>query len=202
MDAGAVSDRYVPAATPGQPTGVVKVVVAGPFGSGKTTFVTTVCDNAIGVERNVSDATSRLKEQTTVAMDHGTVDLPTPAGEQRVTLFGTPGQERFNFMWPMLAQGMAGYVLLVDASRLQAQAQLKSIVRRFASFAPDVPFLLAANRWDPRQAGRGQIAQFVGVDASRVVACDPRDAGQSRALLVDLLGLVDGSASARRETAS
>ena len=166
---------------------ILKLVVAGPFGSGKTTFVSTACADAIGAERAVTDATSRLKEQTTVAMDHGTARIAVAEGEQLVTLFGTPGQERFSFMWPMLAQGMAGYVLLVDASRLQAQAQLKSIVRRFAAFAPDVPFVLAANRWDPDSLSREQLAEFVGVPGDCVVACDPRDAQQTHDLLAHLL---------------
>lgn len=166
---------------------ILKIVVAGPFGSGKTTFVDTVCSDAIGAERAVTDATSRLKEQTTVAMDHGTTTITVGDGRQLVTIFGTPGQERFSFMWPMLAQGMAGYVLMVDASRLQAQAQLKAIVRRFESFAPGTPYLLAANRWDPAQLSRKDLADFVGVAPERVVACDPRDAQQSQALLRQLI---------------
>ena len=174
---------------------ILKFVVAGPFGSGKTTFVTTVCSDAIGAERAVTDATSRLKEQTTVAMDHGTTRVTSDHGEQLITLFGTPGQERFSFMWPMLAQGMAGYMLLVDASRLQAQAQLKSIVRRFATFAPDVPFLLAANRWDPEQVSREQLADFVGVPADRVVECDPRSVEHTRAVLAQLVRDIDSRAA-------
>ncbi|GIG55142.1 GTP-binding protein [Demequina activiva] len=170
---------------------ILKLVVAGPFGSGKTTFVTTACSDAIGAERAVTDATSRLKEQTTVAMDHGTARIAADSGEQLITLFGTPGQERFSFMWPMLAQGMAGYVLLVDASRLQAQAQLKSIVRRFAEFAPNAPFILAANRWDPAQVSREQLASFVGVPSDRIVACDPRSTDQAHAVLAQLLGDIE-----------
>ena len=80
----------------------LKVVVAGPFGSGKTTFVTSASGgDALVSEHAVSDATSALKESTTTAMDHGSIDV---AGAS-IGLFGTPGQERFSFMWPVLAQG-------------------------------------------------------------------------------------------------
>lgn len=173
-----------------------KIVIAGPFGSGKTTFVRTICSDAIGAERTVSDATSRLKEQTTVAMDHGTATIAVGVDARVVTLFGTPGQERFSFMWPMLAHGMAGYVLMVDASRLQAQAQLKSIVRRFGAFAPGAPFVLAVNRWDPSEVSGDELAEFVGVPRHTLVACDPRDPDAVHALLARLISAVEAQAVA------
>lgn len=171
-----------------------KIVIAGPFGSGKTTFVRTICADAIGAESAVSDQTSRIKEQTTVAMDHGTTTVTVGLEERVVTLFGTPGQERFSFMWPMLAHGMGGYVLMVDASRLQAQAQLKSIVRRFAAFAPGTPFVLAVNRWDPEQVSGDELAEFVGVPRHTLVPCDPRDPDQVRALIAGLVTAVEARA--------
>ncbi|MDN4482509.1 GTP-binding protein [Demequina lignilytica] len=159
---------------------MLKVVVAGPFGSGKTTFVSTASGGlALGSEHTVSDATRALKESTTTAMDHGAAEIDGT----RFSLFGTPGQERFSFMWPVLAQGMHGYVLVLDASRLQARAQLRGIVRAFASFAPGVPFVLAANRWDCEELPAAELAAFVGVPADTVVACDPRDPADCRAVL-------------------
>ncbi|WP_297081115.1 ATP/GTP-binding protein [uncultured Demequina sp.] len=164
-------------------TPVMKIVVAGPFGSGKTTFVRSACPDAIGSERAVSDETARLKEQTTVAMDHGTARIEVSGTQRIVTLFGTPGQERFSFMWPLLARGMAGYVLLVDVSRLQSQAQAKGIARRFQAIAPGLPLVLAANRWDPTVLTAGQLSDFVGVPPECVMACDPRVPDQARAVL-------------------
>ncbi|WP_084102703.1 ATP/GTP-binding protein [Demequina sp. NBRC 110051] len=175
-------------------TDITKILVAGPFGAGKTTFVTTAADDLLTSERAVSDDTARLKEQTTVAMDHGTVRLASEIGARRtITLFGAPGQERFSFMWPLLAQGMGAYVLLVDASRLQSLAQLKSVVRRFADFAPSVPYLVAANRWDPAQMDAGEIARFVGVPDAAVMACDPRNAEDVVDVLTAALALADGA---------
>ncbi|WP_084077749.1 ATP/GTP-binding protein [Demequina sp. NBRC 110057] len=177
-------------------TDITKIIVAGPFGAGKTTFVATASPKALRSERAVSDDTARLKEQTTVAMDHGTLSLTTERGEHTVTLFGTPGQERFSFMWPMLSQGMSAYVVLVDASRLQSLAQVKSVVRRFESFAPGVPFVVAANRWDRATQSAAQLAHFIGVPDYSVVACDPRDRDE----VLAVLRLALDFSGARRET--
>ncbi|WP_084105407.1 ATP/GTP-binding protein [Demequina sp. NBRC 110056] len=175
---------------------VVKVVVAGPFGAGKTTFVRSACPDAVGAERSVSDGTSRLKEQTTVAMDHGTTRVGAAGSERVVTLFGTPGQERFSFMWPLLAQGMAGYVVLVDASRLQSLAQAKGILRRFAAIDPAAPFVVAVNRWDRDAQAATEIAGFLGVAVSALHAVDPRDGDQARAVLAALVERAHSRAAA------
>lgn len=162
----------------------LKIVVAGPFGSGKTTFVASASDGSVlGSEHAVSDATRALKDSTTTAMDHGSAQV----GDARLALFGTPGQERFSFMWPVLAQGMHAYVLVLDASRLQARAQARSIVRAFAGFAPDVPFVVAANRWDQEQLPAAELAAFIETQPEAVVACDPRDPDQCRALLARMV---------------
>lgn len=165
---------------------VIKVVVSGPFGAGKTTFVASASgDTAVGSESGVTDSTAALKDQTTVAMDHASVAGPND--EYVVTLFGTPGQERFTFMWPLLAQGMHAYLMLVDASRLQSMAQLKGVIKHFAQFAPESPFLIAPNRWDREEVPLDELAEFLDVDPDLIVECDPRDADQCRALLEKLV---------------
>lgn len=168
------------------PVPVVKVVVSGPFGAGKTTFVASASgDTALGSESDVTDSTAALKDQTTVAMDHASV--VGPSNQYMVTLFGTPGQERFTFMWPLLAQGMHAYLLLVDASRLQSMAQLKGVIKHFANFAPESPFLIAPNRWDSDEVPLDELAEFLDVDPNVIVECDPRDPAQCRALLEQLV---------------
>ncbi|WP_062072388.1 GTP-binding protein [Demequina sediminicola] len=185
-----------PHAVPVSAVPVHKIVVSGPFGAGKTTFVSTVCANALGAEQVVSDKTSRVKEQTTVALDHGTAQVPTRGGQRAVTLFGTPGQERFSFMWPILGLGMVAYILMVDVSRLQSQAQLKGIMKRFAYFAPQVPFVVAANRWSRTAISAPDLARFIGVDSSALVHCDPRDSEESKAVLAHTLELADARTNA------
>ena len=91
----------------------VKVVVTGPFNAGKTTFIKAVSEiTVLSTERQVSDASGEGKGETTVAMDFGRITI---SDDVVLYLFGTPGQQRFSFMWETLSEGMLGFVVLVDA---------------------------------------------------------------------------------------
>lgn len=163
---------------------VMKVVVAGPFGSGKTTFVTTAATHGMtGSEALVSDGTSRLKPRTTVAMDHSVVTLPMGADAMRVSLYGLPGQERFRFTWPVLSRGLDACIFVLDGSRLQSRAQLKGTARAFAGFATHVPWIVAVNRWDLLENPLDEIAEAVGVSPAQVVACDCRVQDECHAVI-------------------
>ena len=75
----------------------VKMVVTGPFNAGKTEFISSVSEiDVVSTERQITDETSRTKEQTTVAMDFGRITVDE---DLVLYLFGTPGQKRFDFMW-------------------------------------------------------------------------------------------------------
>ncbi|MBB2902820.1 hypothetical protein FHR75_003656 [Kineococcus radiotolerans] len=173
-----------------------KIVVTGPFGAGKTTFAATVTAGLAGgtlvtTETGVSDATAALKGSTTVAMDHTTVTVPAAPGaawtEARVNLFGTPGQQRFAFVWELLAQNMDGYLVLVDASRPAGVTEAAGIVATFQRIAPAAPRLVAVSRWADPAGTRGRLAQLLGTSPSALVPCDPRDLAQCTAVLRVLL---------------
>src|SRR5207237_8045561 len=94
----------------------VKVVVTGPFAAGKTTFVASLSEiEVVSTEKAVTDDTRQTKALTTVSMDSGKItfgDTGDDDGEAiALYLFGTPGQERFDFMWEVLARGMPGFVV-------------------------------------------------------------------------------------------
>src|SRR5260221_14330153 len=91
---------------------VYKIIVTRPFNSGKTTFVSTISDIAVvTTEKKITTEDRGIKNETTVAMDYGRVEIDGKV----LHLSGTPGQTRFNFMWDILAREMNAFVVLVDS---------------------------------------------------------------------------------------
>jgi len=121
----------------------VKVVVTGPFAAGKTTLIRTISEiTVLSTERGITDSTRRRKAETTVAMDFGRITIDR---DLVLYLFGTPGQDRFDFMWEILGEGMIGYLLLVDAARDESIQEAAGILDAFRTMAR-VPFVVGLNR--------------------------------------------------------
>lgn len=107
----------------------IKIIITGTMGSGKTTAIAAVSDKPpVSTEAANHDRAQHSKAQTTVAMDYGEVQLD---GGDRLRLYGTPGQGRFNFMWQILGKGALGVVVLVDLSRPDPAADLKTYLKDF-----------------------------------------------------------------------
>ncbi len=128
-----------------------KVIITGPVGSGKTTAVNSLSDrNAMLTDAVVSDAdqmTKKRKKTTTVAMDYDVIRLD----DHMVHVYGTPGQERFDFMWDILSQGMLGFVVMVDSTKPETFREAKRILETFESYA-STPYVVAANKQDVEDA--------------------------------------------------
>jgi len=164
----------------------VKIVVTGPFAAGKTTLIRTISEiTVLSTERGITDETRARKNETTVAMDFGRITIDR---DLVLYLFGTPGQERFDFMWEILGEGMLGYVLLVDASRPETLDEAASILAAFRRMA-HVPFVVALNRaadLDPRAEDRVRDALALA-PGTPVVPCDATDKDSVKSVLLALL---------------
>ena len=121
-----------------------KIIVTGPFNSGKTTFISTISDIAVvTTEKKITTEDRGIKNETTVAMDYGRVEI-----DGRILhLSGTPGQTRFSFMWDILAKEMQAFIVLVDSMDRLSFPDASDLIALFSSFQA-VPYLVAANKSD------------------------------------------------------
>lgn len=161
--------------------GTLKLVVAGPVGTGKTTFIGALSE--IPVVETEALATEDLgKPTTTVGLDFGLLTLDGVT----LHLYGTPGQDRFDFMWDILMQGAAGFLLLVAGDRPGDFPKARAIMDFLTSRFP-VPYLLGVTRQDlPRVWTPEEVAFYFGLgpeEAVGLVATDPRSARSALAAL-------------------
>ncbi|MFG1706692.1 ATP/GTP-binding protein [Nonomuraea sp. M3C6] len=177
----------------------IKILVAGGFGAGKTTMVGAVSetrplrteeiltDRGIGVD----DLTSvEAKRTTTVAMDFGRITL---GNDYVLYLFGTPGQERFWFVWDELAEGSLGAVILADTRRLADCFPSVDYFERRGT-----PFVVAVNCFEGSPSFElDEVRLALQLNPSiPIIMCDARKRDSSREVLI---ALVKHSARLRAE---
>ena len=168
----------------------VKIVIVGGFGVGKTTLVGAVSEiRPLTTEETMTEAGAGVddidgvehKTATTVAMDFGRISINE---ELVLYLFGTPGQQRFWFLWTGLFEGALGAVVLVDTRRLEASFD---VIGRLEDGG--VPFIVAVNVFpDAPSHPLDQVRAALDLPASvPIVACDARSRASSRDTLMALM---------------
>jgi signal recognition particle receptor subunit beta len=168
----------------------VKIIIAGGFGVGKTTMVASVSEiPPLTTEEILTEASDGIddldgverKTTTTVALDFGRITI---SPKHVLYLFGTPGQERFWFMWDELARGAIGTVVLVDTRRLDTSFGAIDFFERRR-----IPFIVAVNCFD--NAERYQEHEIRGALAVPthvpIVMCDARQRDSSKLALIKLV---------------
>lgn len=123
-----------------------KIIFTGPVGAGKTTAINSISDVApIKTDAAATDMTKNRKASTTVAMDYGVMNL---AGGEKIHLYGTPGQERFDFMWDILTVGGIGLILLLDNTRADPFQDMRFFLDSFGQFIADTSVAIGVTQTD------------------------------------------------------
>lgn len=122
-----------------------KVIFTGTMGAGKTTAIASISETPPVVTDVLNTDPNSTKKNTTVGMDYGQLTLENG---DRIRLFGTPGQLRFEFMWRILAQNALGLIILVDNSRPSPLADLDMYLDNFAKELETMPCSVGIGRMD------------------------------------------------------
>lgn len=152
-----------------------KLVFTGTMGAGKTTAIAAISEVSPISTDVINTDTSTVKASTTVGFDFGQLTLDSG---DRLRLFGTPGQSRFDFMWRILMEGALGLIILIDNQRPDPLADLDMYLDGFADSLKTLPCVIGVGRTEnhpmpglddyaQRLGERGWVVPVLAVDVRR-----------------------------------
>lgn len=178
-----------------------KIIFTGPVGSGKTTAISAISDiEVVKSEAKATDDVAQRKATTTVAMDYGVLNLD---GGESLHLYGTPGQDRFSFMWDILCKGGMGLVVMLDSARPDPLADLDFYLDSFKQFIKDCGchpvIVIGVTRMDIKGSGLSLRQYSDHLQAKGMIVpvfeVDARERKDVKRLLLAMLALLDPTAT-------
>ena len=169
-----------------------KIVFAGPVGAGKTTAIASISDiEPFQTEELATDDVKNMKDNTTVAMDYGMMKLEN---DERIHLYGTPGQERFSFMWEILTDGGIGLILLMNNKNKDPLKECATYLDAFGDFIKQTGVAIGVTRMEvkpyPSLDDYNQLLRDRNISAP-VLEVDPRENHDVIMLTESLLYSID-----------
>lgn len=165
-----------------------KLLITGPFNSGKTQFIKTISDiEVVSTEKKITTEDRGIKAETTVAMDYGRTQLDGDT----LYLYGTPGQPRFDFMWEILSSEMQGFIVLVDSTDPPSFGEAAQMTNFFSGIA-NVPYMIVANKSDlPGAVKFTDVARSTNAGGNTIVMpCVATQKSSVRQVLLQMLKLL------------
>jgi small GTP-binding protein len=161
-----------------------KIIITGPFNSGKTELVKTLSDiKVVETEEKLGNEKISNKTNTTVVMDFGRTSL----NDNIIYLYGTPGQERFDFMWEILSNNILGFIVMIDSTKRDFSSA-KNILKFFINKVK-VPYIIAANKQDlPGALDKENIRKLLDISNDiEIVECIATDSSSSLQVLKKIM---------------
>lgn len=170
------------------------ILFGGPMGAGKTTAVETLSETAVvRTEAHNTDRATADKATTTVALDYGEI---TVGDDEKVRLYGIPGQQRFDFMWQILKERAEGMVLLVNNDAADPIGEMLAFLDEFRDLYDKGGVIVAATRTDV--SATPTVADYAAALARHrpdlvvpVFTVDPRKDDQMRTVLMTLVATIE-----------
>ncbi|NJO41003.1 MAG: GTPase [Cyanobacteria bacterium CRU_2_1] len=167
---------------------VMRLVITGPVGAGKSTFIHTVSEiPVVSTDRTATDKTAELKKTTTVALDFGKF---TFEDSMTLYLYGTPGQSRFDFMWDLLIRRAHAYILLVAAHRPEAFREARQIVT-FMNQRVNIPMMIGVTHIDCEGAWTMEDVQLAIVGTGNLTPVIAVNANEKASVTQSLVALLE-----------